>query len=106
MKLVQVNFHFEYADVVDGIVERHQVRNYVRHPRIVGYDSEGKHDGTQVFPGNTAVIQALVEDERVDPLLAELARFRDEKRAHRHVEAFVMPVERQLSVEFEPDGES
>jgi hypothetical protein len=105
MKLVQVNFHFEYADVIDEIVERNGVTQYVRHPRVVGYDSDGKHDGTQVFPGNTAVIQALVEEDRVDGLLGELARFRAEKRAHQHLEAFVVPVERQLSEEHPLDGQ-
>ena len=100
MKLVQVNFHFEYAEEIDAVVERREVAGYVRYPRIVGYDTEGKHDGTQVFPGNTAVIQALVEDAAVDGLLEELARFRAEKRAHEHLEAFVMPVERRLSVEY------
>jgi hypothetical protein len=105
MKLVQVNFHFEYSDVIDDIVENNGVTQYVRHPRIVGYDSEGKHDGTQVFPGNTAVIQALVEDDRVDALLTKLAHFRAEKRAHQHLEAFVMPVERQLSGEHPLDDQ-
>ena len=107
MKLVQVSFHFEYADSIDRIVESRGVKHYVRHPRIAGYDREGKHDGSQVFPGNTAVVQALVEDEAVDGLLDDLARFRQAKRAHWHLEAFVLPVERRLSDEhpLDTDGE-
>ena len=104
MKLVQVSFHFEYADSIDRIVEGRDVKHYVRYPQIVGYDREGKHDGSQVFPGNTAVVQAIVEDDAVDGLLEDLARFREAKRAHWHLEAIVLPVERRLSDEHALDA--
>ncbi len=96
MKLVHITFHFEYADAIERIVDRHGVEDFVRYPMVDSKDVEGKHYGTQVFPGNAAVIQAQVPDEKVEPLLEDLGRFREEKRAHRHLQALVLPIESRL----------
>ncbi|MDY0169464.1 MAG: hypothetical protein RBS80_23180 [Thermoguttaceae bacterium] len=96
MKLVAITFHFEYTDAVEAILDRHGIADYVRFPMIEGKDSDGKHFGSQVFPGNSSVVHAQVPEETLDAFLEELARFRDAKPAHRHLEALVLPVERRL----------
>ncbi len=96
MKLVQVSFHYEYVEAIEEILDAHGVRDFVRYPGIEGGDRDGKHFGTQVFPGQVGVVQAQVAEERLEPLLSDLRRFRDAKKAHAHLEALVLPIERRL----------
>lgn len=96
MKLLHLSFHFEYADAIDLILDRHDVAEYVRYPMVEGTDCEGRHFGTQVFPGNVAVVQAQVPEDRIDALFDDLRAFREEKAAHRHVQALVLSVDRCL----------
>lgn len=96
MKLVHVTVQFQYAEAVEAILNRCGVERWVRVPRIHGRDRDGKHDGSQAFPGNVTLVQAQVEDGDVDALLDALVTFRDDKRAHEHLDAVVLPVERRL----------
>ncbi len=101
-KLVQIHVHFEYTDIIDAMLDRHGVVESVRYPMMQGKDRDGKHHGTQVFPGNFTIMQALMPEERIEALFGELEHFRREKPAHNHLQAFVLPVERRL-VEHEED---
>jgi len=96
MKFLHVTFHFEYGDAIEGILDRHGIRDYVRYPMMEGKDAEGKHFGSQIFPGSTSVVQALLPDGSTEPLLGDLRRFKQEKSSHKHLQAVVLPVERSL----------
>jgi hypothetical protein len=96
VKLVHVTFHFEYAEVIEAMLDRHGIRDFVRYPLVEGADREGKHFGTQVFPGQVTVVQAQVPEDRLGGLLDDLRRFRDARKAHAHLEALVLPIERTL----------
>ncbi len=96
MKFVHISVAFEYMEHLEEVLDRHEVSNYVRYPRVHGRDPRGKHFGSQVFPGNFTVVQALVEDDRVAALLDELRAFRDSRAAHRGTEAVVLPIEQRL----------
>jgi hypothetical protein len=96
MKLLHVTFHFEYADAIELILDRHEITEYVRYPMVEGRDCEGKHSGTQVFPGSVSVVQAQVPEDAIDALLSDLRAFRDEKRAHAHLQAVVLTVDQHL----------
>ncbi|MFP4501678.1 MAG: PG0541 family transporter-associated protein [Candidatus Hydrogenedentota bacterium] len=96
MKLVHITVHFEFADIIAQILDRCGVETYIRHGMVEGKDSEGKHMGTQVFPGNLTVFNAHVPEDKLDPLFEDLRTFREEKTAHEHIQALVLPVERQL----------
>ncbi len=96
MKLLHLSFHFEYADIVTAILDRHDIGDYARYSMVEGKDRDGKHFGTQVFPGNVTVIQAQVPDEKVDALFTDLQTFRQEKDAHRHLQALILPLEQRL----------
>lgn len=105
LKLVQIHVHFEYTDVIDAMLDAQGVTESVRYPMMEGRDRDGKHHGTQVFPGNFTVVQAQVDARRVDALLAELDQFRRSKPAHAHLQALVLPIERRLA-EFEAGEEA
>jgi len=96
MKLLHLSFHFEYAEFIEPILDRHDIKDYARYSMVEGKDRNGKHFGTQVFPGNVTVIQGEVPDEKVDALFRDLLAFREEKEAHHHLEALILPVERRL----------
>ncbi|MFW5730349.1 MAG: PG0541 family transporter-associated protein [Desulfonatronovibrionaceae bacterium] len=96
MKLVHISFRFEYTEDVDLILQENQVADFVLYPMIQGRGQDGKHFGTQVFPGNFSVVQAAVEDHQVKRLLEDLQQFRQSKKSHEHLRAWVVPVEQGL----------
>jgi hypothetical protein len=96
MKFLHVTVHFEFAEAVQAMLDRADAANFARYSMVEGKDSDGKHMGTQAFPGNITVFHAHIEDDRVDGLFDELRTFRDEKRAHNHLRALILPIERQL----------
>ncbi len=99
MKMVHIIFHFEYAEALERLVDSHGITEYVRYSMIESRDLDGKHFGTQVHPGSGTVMQVVTADDRVEPLLADLAAFRQQKPAHRHLQALVVPIERRLHEE-------
>ncbi len=96
MKFVHITFRFEYMDLVEKILDDQGVVDFVRYPMIEGKDRDGKHYGSQVFPGSVTVCQALVEDHLLEGLLVRLKGLKDQKKAHGHLRAAVMPVEMYL----------
>lgn len=96
MKLVQISVHFEYTDYIERFLDRCAAVDYVRYPMQEGKDMDGKHFGSQVFPGSFTVYQVQLEEEQIDELFDDLEAFRQSKPAHRHLQAVVLPVERSL----------
>ncbi|MFU8816605.1 MAG: hypothetical protein ACNA7W_14750 [Pseudomonadales bacterium] len=96
MKLVQIHVHFEYTAAIDALLDRHAVVEAVCYPSMEGRDRDGKHHGSQIFPGNVTVFQVLLPATAVDALFVDLERFRRHKTAHHHLQALVLPVERRL----------
>lgn len=96
MKLVSIWFHFEFSDRVERIVDEAGIQHFVRFSMIEGKDTDGKHYGTQVYPGNVSVIQAQVSEENLEELMQQLGAFKREKEAHQHLQALVLPIERRL----------
>ncbi|MFP4391877.1 MAG: PG0541 family transporter-associated protein [Desulfohalobiaceae bacterium] len=96
MKLVQISFRFEYSDAVEHILDRQGIQDFVRYPLIEGKGLDGKHYGTQVFPGNFTVVQAQVPEERLQSVLEDLQEFRQAKDSHKHLQALVLPILQRL----------
>lgn len=92
MKLVMLSVHAEYVDIIESIIDKHEAPHYFVYPRIEGRDSKGFHEGSQVHPGNLAALHVRVADETVSPLLDDLRQFREEKKAHDHLEAIVINI--------------
>lgn len=103
MKQLQASCHFEFAERIVEILDARQIRDYVRIPMVEGKDHHGKHEGTQVFPGNLTAIHAQVPEDRVDAVLEDLGDFKAEKEAHHHVQAIILPIERRLN-DVDQDG--
>lgn len=97
MKFVQINYHFEYADTIEDILDANGITDYARYSMMEGKNEEGKHFGTQVHPGNVSIVQAQVPEESLDRLMDDLKEFKEDKRAHEHLEALVLPIERRLT---------
>ena len=96
MKFIHITFRFEYTDFIDSILDKHEITDYVRYPIVEGRGSDGKHFGTQVFPGNYTVVQARLDDDKIKAFFEELEDFRQRKKAHEHLRAMVMGVEDSL----------
>ena len=96
MKLVQISFHFEYADRIEALLEQHEVPHFIRYPRVQGLDADGRQYGSKIFPGHMMVIQARFEDDQVESVLESLEEFRSDKPSHAHLEAMVIPVDQWL----------
>ena len=96
MKLLCIVFHFEYAEDIEAILDKHNIQDFVRYPMLESKDIDGKHFGTQVYPGNSSVVQALVDTESVQLLLNDLQTFKQAKSSQSHLQAFVVPIEQRL----------
>lgn len=96
MRWLQLTFQSQYREPVEAILERHGLPHRVRHHRIAGRDRDGRHEGSQAFPGQVSLIEGRVPEEALDGLLEELEAFRKAKTAHEHLEAVVLPVERWI----------
>lgn len=96
MKFIQVTYRFEYNDAIEEILDKCQVRDFARYSMMEGKTCDGKHFGTQVFPGNLSIVQAVVSEDYLDVLFEMLNEFRNKKPAHRHIQAFVLPIEKSL----------
>jgi hypothetical protein len=105
MKLVHITFQEQYTEAVEGILGHLEVASWVRHRRVDGRDLDGRHEGSQAFPGAVTVIEVRMRDEVVGELLERLEAYRTAKRVHRHLEALVLPVERMIGPRSEEEEE-
>jgi hypothetical protein len=93
VKLLYLSFPFQHTEAVESILRRHPLGNYVVYARVAGRNEEGRHDGSQAFPGSLAVIQAQLMEEDLEGLLKDLRAFREEKKKNRFLQALTIPVE-------------
>lgn len=82
----------QYSPAIEAILDRHRLQHWVRYDAIAGRDSDGKHQGSQVFPGSLSVVQATLAGADAPALLADLQGFRQAKAAHAHLHAILLPV--------------
>lgn len=97
LKLIHIHYHFEFSEAIEAILSDRDIQNFVRYPMVHGRDADGKHFGSKVFPGSSAVVQALVPDQGLERLLADLKAFKASQDSHRHLTAAVVPVEHLLA---------
>lgn len=96
MKLVMISCRFEYNGPVERILAKHEVQDFIRAPSVEGSDSDGKHMASKIHPGHMAQVWAQLEDEAVDALLEDLQAFKESKKAHGHLTALVLSVDKSL----------
>jgi hypothetical protein len=96
LKLVHIHYHFEFSEAIEAILDRQKIRNFVRYSMVDGKDRDGKHYGSKVYPGSSSVVQALVPDRSLTPLMEDLKEFKEAEDSHRHLTAAVLAVETLL----------
>jgi hypothetical protein len=96
MKFVHITYHFEYDNRIESILDDNDIQDYVRYSMMHGKDLNGKHFGTQVYPGNVSVVQAQVPESSLDGLMSDLKKFKESKSAHEHLQAVVLPIDQRL----------
>jgi hypothetical protein len=96
MKLVHITIHFEFTELIESILDEHEIQNFVRYPMVAGKDLDGKHTGTKVFPGHITVFHVHVPEERLDTLLEALRSVKEQKKALQHMEVLVLSVDQHL----------
>lgn len=89
MRLVHISLRYEHLDELDGVLTKHRVVDYVRHPRREGAGA-GAANTAPGSPERLAVVEALVHWSVIEPLLMSLRRFRAEKGTLR---AAILPIE-------------
>jgi nitrogen regulatory protein PII len=94
MKSVFIAYNQALTEAVDSILDRHHIRGYTKWAEAHGRGTHTgePHFGTHTWPAMNAVIIAIVEEERVEPLLASLQKL-NAKAEQQGLRAFVWNIE-------------
>ena len=97
MKAVFISYNQALTDRVHAILDEQSIRGFTKWALTEGrgtYDGE-PHYGTHAWPSMNASIMAVVEDEKVAPLL-EALRAMDATTSQQGSRAFVWNVEQMM----------
>jgi nitrogen regulatory protein PII len=97
MKAVFIAYNKALTEAMDSILERHNIRGYTKWADVQGRGTYGgePHFGTHTWPSMNSVILAIIEEEQVEPLLANLKRL-DAKTEEQGLRAFVWNIEEMI----------
>jgi nitrogen regulatory protein PII len=97
MKSVFIAYNQALTEAVNSILDRHQIRGYTKWADVQGRGTDGgePHFGNHTWPAMNSVILAIVEDERVEPVLASLKKL-NAKAEEQGLRAFVWNVEEMM----------
>jgi hypothetical protein len=93
MKLAVVTVDKERKDEVVALFDRAGVTGYSLIPSVLGRGHTGKHLGTRAFPGDNAMVLALVPPGQLAELRERLAALGDDFRAGQGLMAFGLDAE-------------
>lgn len=96
MKLIMVICPEERRQQLAALVEKHGVRSFTELPEVVGEGETGKHMGTHLWPGKSALLFTVVPDGKKDELLDALRECRTQLFPSEGLKAFVLPVEEEV----------
>ena len=97
MKAVFIAYNQALTEAVNSILDRHHIRGYTQWADAQGrgtYDGE-PHFGSHTWPAMNSAILAIMEEERVEPLLESLKKL-DAKAEQQGLRAFVWNIEGML----------
>ena len=94
MKAVFIAYNQALTEAVDSILARHSIKGYSKWADVQGRGSYNgdPHFGTHTWPAMNSAILAVMEEKRVQPLLASLEKL-DLKAEQQGLRAFVWNVE-------------
>ena len=97
MKTVFIAYNQALTEAVNVILDRHSIRGYTKWGNVQGrgsYDGE-PHFGTHTWPAMNAAILAIMDEEKVEPLLTSLKKL-DAKAEQQGLRAFVWNCEQMI----------
>jgi len=97
MKAIFISYNQALYEDVVRILERSYSRGFTAWDPVKGRGSEGgePHLGSHACPVLNGAIMTIVEESRVDPILA-LLRALNESAPEQGLRAFVLPVEKMV----------
>ena len=97
MKAVFIAYNQALTEAVNSILDRHQIRGYTKWADVQGRgtNSGEPHFGSHTWPAMNSAIMAVIEEERVEPLLASLIKL-NSKAEEQGLRAFVWNIEEMM----------
>ena len=94
MKAVFIVYNQALTEAVSSILDRNQIRGYTKWADVQGRGTHNgePHFGSHTWPAMNSAILAITEEERVEPLLANLKKL-DAKAEQQGLRAFVWNIE-------------
>jgi nitrogen regulatory protein PII len=93
MKMLMTICPEDRQDDVRALIGRHGIHSYSVIPNVLGEGKTGKHLGTHVFPGKSALIFTVVPSEKKDELVAALKEYHESLYEGEGLRVFALPVE-------------
>lgn len=72
MRMLMAIIDNSRKEELELLLQREGVAGWTEIPHVRGMGTTGPRLDSAVFPGSSAVIQTLVEDERIGPLVASI----------------------------------
>ncbi|MCD7970163.1 MAG: hypothetical protein LUF87_07410 [Alistipes sp.] len=97
MKALFISYNQALNERINQVLDKHFIRGYTKWPLTHGRGSvDGEpHMGTHAWPAMNATILAVVDDQKVKPVLEELRRIDDQAKQH-GLRAFVWDIVDQM----------
>jgi len=97
MKAVFIVYNQALTEAISSILDRNQIRGYTKWADVQGRGTfHGEpHFGSHTWPAMNSAILAITEEERVEPLLANLKKL-DTKAEQQGLRAFVWNIEEMI----------
>lgn len=97
MKAIMISYDQAHQDGVQAVLDNSLARGFTLFPETCGRGSEtgDPHLGTHAWPSTCSTVITIVEDEKVDPILARLKKL-DEETQMLGLRAFVWNVEKMI----------
>lgn len=97
MKSVFISYNQALSELVTEILSRQNIKGYTQWTEVFGRGSNTgePHFGNHTWPAKNYAIIAVMDDERVQPLLDKLKQL-DSKTEQHGIRAFVWNIENML----------
>jgi hypothetical protein len=94
MKAVFIAYNQAHTEVVQAILDKENIKGYSRWEKMQGCGTNGgePHMGSHAWPAENTSTLAIIEDEKVAPLLKRLRKL-DSKSEQQGLRAFVWNIE-------------
>jgi hypothetical protein len=94
MKAVFISYNQAHTEQVQVILERNHVRGFTQWQSVKGRGSNNgePHYGSHAWPGMNVAVLAMMEDQKVPALLADLKAL-DESAEQQGLRAFVWSID-------------